>query len=141
MQSKQGSIYRVILAIIIGFAFCFALGWPQYAKHRNAAELSRAADVGRSLAFAEESYKQLHQHYTPQFQDLDLSLPCPMVTGEQGPVMQCPHYTYQLAADRIIFIEHTNLPVWLQIDIENGSVACMYRPDDWAGEDLCSRMQ
>ena len=141
LRSQKGSIYRVILAVLIGFAFCFALGWPQYSKYRNAAELSKAADIGKSLAFAEETYKEKHQTYTPQFKELELALPCDMVTQGPNVVMQCPHYTYQLTQDHIITAVHAELPVWLEIDIEQGTVECKYAQEDWAGKDLCARMQ
>ena len=78
LHSTHGSIYRTILAIFIGFAFCFALGWPQYAKQRNGKRLNQAAELGRALAFAEVSYKQQHGEYTPRFGQLNLSLPCPI---------------------------------------------------------------
>ena len=141
LSSKQGSIYRVILAFIIGMAFCFALTWPQYAKHRNRKLLSEAAELGRALAFAESSYRQQHNSYTPKFQLLNITLPCPMVSNGQGPHMDCPDYTYELEENNIIRVSHKNLPVWLEVDIQEGDVQCKYEENNWAGQDLCAHMQ
>lgn len=141
LSSKRGSIYRTVLAGFIALAFCFALLWPWYAKHRNVAELSKAADLGHALAFAEESYKQVHGQYTAQFAQLDLSLPCPVTASEWGSQLTCTHYIYHLEGDRIIKAENRELPLWLEIDIPAGTVACKYAENDWAGQDLCARMQ
>lgn len=141
LHSKEGSIYRTILAGFIVLAFCFALAWPQYAKHRNAVELSEAADLGRSLAFAQQSYKQTHGQYTAQLGQLGLSLPCPLTAKGSATQLSCTHYTYYLAEDHIIKAEHQHLPVWLEVDIPAGTVACKYPADDWAGQDLCARMK
>lgn len=141
IYSTKGSIYRVILAIFIGFAFCFALSWPQYAKYRNGKRLNQAAELGRALAFAEGSYKQQHGTYTPYFQRLDVNLPCPMVTNGQGPHLDCHDYTFQLEGDSLIRAAHKHLPVWVEIYIEKGDALCKHPQNDWAGQDLCARMQ
>lgn len=141
LSSKRGSIYRTILAGFIGVAFCFALAWPQYAKHRNGKRLSEAAELGRALAFAEGSYKQQYGKYTPQFQELNISLPCPMINNGQGPHLDCQDYTYQLEHEDVIRIAHKTLPVWLEVYISQGDVQCKYAQEDWAGQDLCARMQ
>ena len=141
LHSTQGSIYRTILALFIGFAFCFALAWPQYAKYRNGKRLNQAAELGSSLAFAEGSYKQAHGTYTPYFQRLDDSLPCPMVSNGQGPHLDCPDYTFELENEAVIRVAHKHLPVWLEIDIAHGTVDCRHPENDWAGQDLCARLQ
>ncbi len=141
LHSQQGSIYRVVLAVLIGFAFCFALTWPQYTKHRNGKRLTQAAELSRALAFAEGSYKQQHGTYTPYFQRLEVALPCPMVSNGQGPHLDCRDYTFQLQNDTIIRAAHKHLPVWVEADIAQGTVTCQHPQDDWAGEDLCARMQ
>ena len=141
LHTTRGSIYRTVLAIFIGFAFCFALGLPQYAKFRNGKHLNQAAEFGRALAFAQGSYKQQHGSYTPYFQKLDISLRCPMVTSGQGPHLDCREYTYELQDDSVIRVAHKRLPVWIEVDIAQGAVACHHAQDDWAGEDLCARMQ
>ena len=140
LYSQKGSIYRVILGCFIVLAFCFALIWPQYSKRHNAKQLSKAAELGRALAFAEESYKQNTGNYTAQFGKLNLSLPCSLVAQGGQPLLSCPEYTYKLEG-HIIKVEHKHLPVWLEIDIPAGTVACNYSNDDWAGQDLCARMQ
>lgn len=140
LYSQRGSIYRVILGCFIALAFCFALVWPQYSKHHNAKQLSKAAELGRALAFAEESYKQNTGSYTPQFGKLNLSLPCPLIAQGGQTQLSCPNYTYKLEGS-VIKVEHKHLPVWLGIDIPAGTVACNYPDDDWAGQDLCARMQ
>lgn len=141
LTSQQGSVYRIILACVIALAFCFALTWPKYSKHRNVVHLRQAAHTGKALAFAEESYKQIHGQYTAHFEQLQTALPCPMVMQEQAPVMQCPHYTYKLQAGNIIHVKNTHFPVWLDIDIQQGTVQCNYADDDWAGQDLCEHLQ
>lgn len=141
LHSKNGSIYRTVLAIFIGFAFCFALGWPQYAKYRNGKRLNQAAELGRALAFAEGSYKQQHGTYTPYFQRLDVNLPCPMFSNGQGPHLDCHDYTFQLDNESFIRAAHKHLPVWVEIDIAQGTVACQHPENDWAGQNLCARMQ
>ena len=142
LRSTKGSIYRVILAVFIGFAFCFALTWPQYAKYRNGKRLNQAAQLGRALAFAEGSYKQQHGSYTPYFQRLDVSFPsCLTVNNGQGPHLDCPDYTFQLEENNLIRISHKQLPVWLEVYIEEGNVLCRHPENDWAGQDLCARMQ
>jgi len=141
LHSTQGSIYRMILAVFICFAFCFALAWPQYAKHRNGKRLNQAAQLGRSLAFAEESYKRTHGTYTPYFQQLDATLPCPMVNNGQGPHLDCHDYTFELENDSIIRAAHKQLPVWVEVNIAQGTVDCRHPENDWAGQDLCARMQ
>lgn len=140
-HNQRGSIYRVILAVIIAVAFCFALLWPQYSKRHQGKRLSQMADLGRALAFAEESYKQQYGHYTPLFKQLDLPLPCPMVTNGQGPHLDCPDYTFQLLEEGVLRISHKQLPVWLEVDVPQGTVQCNYADNDWAGQDLCARMQ
>lgn len=141
LYSTRGSIYRTVLAIFIGFAFCFALCWPQYAKYRNGKQLNQAAELGRALAFAEGSYKQQHGQYTPLLGQLKVSLPCPMVSNGQGPHLDCPDYMYQLQENGVIRVSHKQLPVWLEIGIEAGSVTCLHPENDWAGQDLCARLQ
>lgn len=141
LDSQQGSIYRVILGFFIALAFCFALIWPQYSKRYNAEQLSKAAELGRALAFAEESYKQNTGNYTAQFGKLNLSLPCPLIAQEGQTQLSCPHYVYTLEQGHLIKAAHKQIPVWLEIDIPAGTVACKYSDDDWAGQDLCSRMQ
>ena len=141
LRSKQGSVYRVVLAILIGVAFCFALSWPQYAKYRNGKRLNQAAELGRALAFAEETYKQQHGNYTPLFRQLNVPLPCAMISNGQGPHLDCPDYMYQLQEDGIIRASHKQLPVWLEIDIQAGNITCKHPENDWAGQDLCARMQ
>ncbi len=141
LHSQQGSIYRVVLACLIAVAFCFALSWPQYAKHRNFHRLNEAAERGRALAFAEGSYKQTQGTYTPQFSELDVSLNCPMMSTVQGPQLDCPHYTYALQPDDTIKITNKHFPIWLVVDVTNGSVQCKYAEDDWAGRDLCDHLQ
>lgn len=141
LSSQQGSIYRTILAIVIGVAFCFALAWPQYTKYRNGRELNHAAELGRALAFAQGSYKQKTGEYTPQFNTLNISLPCPMALDAQGPYLNCPHYTYRLQKDDQIDVHHKQLPLWLLINIAQGSVQCLYEENNWAGQDLCGRLQ
>ena len=140
LQSSRGSIYRTVLAIFIGAAFCFALSWPQYTKYRNGKHLSQAAQLGRALAFAEVSYKQQHGQYTPRFGQLNLSLPCPMVSNGQGPHLSCEQYLFQLQENGIIRISHKELPLWLEVNIDEGHVTC-HPQDDWASQDLCARMQ
>ncbi len=141
LHSRQGSIYRVILACFIALAFCFALSWPQYSKHKHARHLLEAEQLGRAIAFAEESYKQVHGNYTPQFGKLDLSLSCPLVDRGQGTQLECAHYVYQLDNAGVLKVTHKQLPVWLDIDIAAGTVSCKYADNDWAGRDLCARMQ
>lgn len=141
LHSTNGSIYRVILAIFIGFAFCFALSWPQYAKYRNGKRLNQAAQLGRALAFAESSYKQQHGAYTPLFGRLNISLPCPMVNNGQGPHLDCTDYIFQLEENNLIRVSHKQLPVWLEVYVEEGNVLCKHAQNDWAGQDLCARMQ
>ncbi|MBP5403690.1 MAG: hypothetical protein J6Y17_01200 [Elusimicrobiaceae bacterium] len=141
LHSTQGSIYRTVLAIFIAFAFCFALSWPQYAKYRNGKHLNQAAEFGRALAFAEGTYKQQHGQYTPLFGQLDVPLPCPMVNNGQGPHLDCHDYIYQLQENGIIRVSHKQLPVWLEVNIEAGDVTCQHPQNDWAGQDLCARMQ
>ena len=141
LHSQRGSIYRTILAGFIALAFCFALVWPQWTKHRNAKQLQEAADLGRALAFAEESYNQANAAYTPQFNRLNLSLPCPMAVQGGTPFLDCPHYTYQLEEGRRIKAAHKQFGVWVEVDIPAGTVICRHEPDDWAGQDLCQRMQ
>ncbi len=141
LHSRQGSIYRVVLACFIGLAFCFALSWPQYSKYQNVRHLSKAEQLGRAIAFAEESYKQVHGNYTPQFGELDLSLPCPLVDRGQGTQLECPHYVDQLDNTGVLKVTHKQLPVWLDIDIAAGTVSCKHAENDWAGQDLCARMQ
>lgn len=142
LHSEHGSIYRTILACFIVLAFCFALTWPQYAKYRDGKQLIKAVELGRALAFAEESYKQAQGTYTPQFDKLGLSLPCPLVTQVAKEIqLNCPHYTYQLKGDSLIKVLHKSLPVWVDIDIPAGTVLCQYTENDWAGKDLCARLQ
>lgn len=141
LYSTRGSVYRMVLGVFIGFAFCFALAWPQYAKYRNGKRLNQAAEIGRALAFAEGSYKQAHGTYTPYFQRLDASLPCPMVSNGQGPHLDCHDYTFALENESFIRAAHKHLPVWLEVDIAQGTVACRHPENDWAGQDLCARMQ
>lgn len=141
LYSTRGSVYRVILAVFIGFAFCFALSWPQYAKYRNGKRLNQAAQLGRALAFSEGSYKQQHGTYTPILSQLDVNLPCPMVNNGQGPHLDCLDYTFQLEGESLIRVAHKQLPVWLEVGIKEGNVLCKYSEDDWAGKDLCARLQ
>ncbi len=141
LHSQQGSIYRVILACFIALAFCFALSWPQYAKHRNFHRLNEAAELGRALAFAQGSYKQANGSYTAKFNELETTLTCPMVSTTQGPRLDCKHYTYSLQPEGTLKIENKEFPVWLTVDIANGSVQCHHDPDDWAGQDLCEHLQ
>ena len=141
LHSQQGSVYRVILACFIAVAFCFALSWPQYAKHRNFKHLNQAAELGRALAFAEGSYKQTQGAYTPQFSALEVSLNCPMISTAQGPQLDCAHYTYALQPDNTIKITNKHFPVWLTVDIALGTVACQYADEDWAGQDMCKHLQ
>lgn len=141
LRSQQGSVYRVILACLIGVAFCFALSWPQYTKRRNFHRLNEAAELGRALAFAEGSYKQTEGAYTPQFSELDVSLNCPMVSTAQGPQLDCAHYTYALQPDGTIQVTNKHFPVWLVVDIADGAVKCQYADNDWVGQDLCDHLQ
>lgn len=141
LHSTHGSIYRMVLAIFIGFAFCFALSWPQYDKYRNGKRLNQAAELGRALAFAEGSYKQQHGSYTPYFQRLDVPLPCPMVSNGQGPHLDCHDYTFELEDNALIRVAHKHLPVWVEVEIAQGTVVCQHPADDKAGLDLCARMQ
>ena len=130
LRSQQGSVYRVVLGCFIILAFCFALIWPQYSKRHDTKQLLQAAELGRKLAFAEETYKQTAGQYTPQFGRLNLSLPCPLLA-----------YTFTFENEHFIHAKHKQLPVWLEIDIPAGTVACNYEPEDWAGQNLCAHMQ
>ena len=141
LHSQQGSIYRVILACFIALAFCFALSWPQYVKHRNFHRLNQAAERGRALAYAQGSYKQAHGKYTSQWGVLEVSLNCPLVSAAQGTQLDCGHYLYTLQPDDTIKIENKEFPVWLVVDIAQGTVQCHHEPDDWAGQDLCEHLQ
>ena len=141
LHSQQGSIYRVILACFIALAFCFALSWPQYVKHRNYHRLNQAAELGRSLAFAEGSYKQTNGAYTAAFNELEVPLHCPILAAAQGPQLDCGHYTYALEPEGTIRIDNKEFPVWLVVDIAHGLVQCHHEKDDWAGQDLCEHLQ
>lgn len=141
LHAQRGSIYRVVLGFFIILAFCFALIWPQYTKKHNANELTRAAEMGRMLAQAEEKYKQNHGDYTAQFTQLDITLPCPEVMRGGKPLLECSHYTYELENSSIIKVVHKQLPVWLEVEILTGTATCKYDLKDWAGQDLCARMQ
>ena len=141
LKSQQGSIYRVVLGFFIVLAFCFALAWPQYSKRRDAKQLANAADLGRALAFAEQSYKQAKGQYTDQLSKLDLSLPCPVIVQDEQILLSCKEYTYQLVDNSYIKAAHKHLPVWLEVDLTSGTTVCKHEKDDWAGQDLCAHMQ
>ncbi len=141
IHKKRGSVSRIVLAVFILVAFCFALVWPQYAKHRNVSRLRHAADLGRALAFAESSYRQQHGEYTAQFGKLDLELKCPLMATPTIPVLDCPDYTFLLEAQGVIKASHKRLPVWLEVYIEQGEVKCLFDPAyENVGQMLCSRL-
>ena len=141
LHSQQGSVSRIVLGCFIGLSFCFALAWPQYTKHRSYRHLNEAAQLGRAIAFAQGNYKQLHGSYTPDFRQLDVSLSCPIIHSESGPLMDCPDYTYQLQEGPILQVSNKSFPAWLEIDITQGAVQCRYEQEDWVGQDLCKHLQ
>ena len=141
LRSQQGSVYRVVLGCFIILAFCFALIWPQYSKRHDTKQLLQAAELGRKLAFAEETYKQTAGQYTPQFGKLNLSLPCPLLAQDGQTKLACKAYTFTFENEHFIHAKHKQLPVWLEIDISAGTVACNYEAEDWAGQNLCAHMQ
>ena len=141
LHTKTGSIYRVVLACFIAVAFVFALTWPQYAKYHNTAKARQAGELAKALAFAEETYKQQSGAYTPDFRLLEMSLDCPLIQTADGPVLDCEEYIYSLQDSRFIRAAHKKLPVWLHVTMPEGTLSCHYPAEDWAGSDLCRRLE
>lgn len=140
LHTKTGSISRIVLACFIGVAFVFALAWPQYAKRRNAVHAHKAGEFAQTLAAAEETYKQQTGAYTPDFRKLNVPLDCPVLQTADGPVLDCEEYVYSLQ-DNLIRAEHKQLQMWLHVSIPQGEVSCHYPDQDWAGTDLCRRLE
>ncbi len=140
LHSKHGSTSRLVLGGFIILAFIFALCWPQYAKHRDTRRAQQAGSFAQSLAFAEETYQQKTGSYTPDFRLLDVTLECPILQTANGPVLDCPEYTYSLQQNAFIRAEHKHLPIWLEVSVTDKKLSCQHPDNDWAGTDLCARL-
>ena len=140
LHTQTGSIYRVILACLIALAFVFALLWPQADKRRNTAQARQAAQLVKALAFAQATYRQQQGDFTSDLRLLEVPLSCPLAHTANGPVLDCPEYTYSLLPGGLVRAEHKHLPVWLEAIAGQDRVSCHHAPEDWAGEDICKRL-
>lgn len=108
-MGRNGSIHTIVLVLVMLIGFGAALGWPQYEKHRTIAAAQKALDIGKSLAFAEASYKEHYKAYTPDFELLGADLPCPVERAEGKIEMVCSDYTFSLAEGNLVRVAHKKL--------------------------------
>lgn len=137
---QRGSIHTIVLGLVIIVGFGIALGWPQYQKHKTVASAQRALDLGKALAFAEATYKTQHGAYTPDFVQLGLALPCPVVRDGDKIEMECSDYVYRLEEGGVLRVQHKGLPKWFDLDLAKGSVDCSHEDGSIAGSHICSRV-
>ena len=123
-MGRNGSIHTIVLVLVMLIGFGAALGWPQYEKHRTIAAAQKALDIGKSLAFAEASYKEHYKAYTPDFELLGADLPCPVERAERN----------------LVRVAHKNYPKWFDINIDQGSIDCSHEEGSLVGQHICDRV-
>ena len=139
-MGRNGSIHTIVLVLVMLIGFGAALGWPQYEKHRTIAAAQKALDIGKSLAFAEASYKEHYKAYTPDFELLGADLPCPVERADGKTEMVCSNYTFSLAEGNLVRVAHKNYPKWFDINIDQGSIDCSHEEGSLVGQHICDRV-
>ena len=74
MLGQRGSIHTIVFGLVLLFGFVAALGWPQYAKHREISRAKEALFSARNMAQAQSTYAAAHNG---QYAGLCLWFPCP----------------------------------------------------------------
>lgn len=139
-MGRNGSIHTIVLILVMLVGFGAAIGWPQYEKHRTIAAAQKALEVGKSLAFAEASYKERYKAYTPDLERLDAVLPCPVERTDEKIEMVCSDYTFSLAEGNLVRVAHKSYPKWFDINIDQGSIDCSHEEDSLVGQHICARV-
>ena len=137
---QRGSIHTIVLILVVLVGFGAALGWPQYKKHQTIRVAKHALELGKEIAFAEATYKTKYGAYTPDFTQLNVTLPCPVEKSEGQTEMVCPHYVYRLVEGNILRVKHVNLPKWFDLNLDEGSVDCSHEESSIAGSHICGRV-
>ncbi len=138
---QRGSIHTIVLILVVIVGFGIALGLPQYKKHQTLRLAEQALNLGKAVAFAEETYRTQHGAYTPDFAKLDFALPCPVERDGNRIEMVCKHYVYRLEENGILRVQHKGLPKWFELNLAEGSVDCSHEDGSIAGSHICSRIE
>lgn len=131
----MSSKYKLAVGIIIVIGVVLVLILPKYHKHQLLVKARTAAERGKEIAFLLDKYKNQYKHFAPDFAPLELSFEC--AREAQNAQLVCDDYTYRMESGTVLRVQHTALPQWFEIDVENGAVTCESEPDSPRGEYIC----
>ena len=75
MKTKKGFTLIELLVVVLIIGILAAIAVPQYQKAVMKANLHKGVSLVESLYQAEQAYYLAHGDFTPNFQDLDISVP------------------------------------------------------------------
>ena len=139
-MNRQGMAHGIVFVLIIIVGFGFALGWPQYAKHKEITHAKEALEMACRLAQAQKDYAAEHDgRYAQSWTDFGLPLTCQQVTKEGVNTLECAYYDFYLQ-DGLIYARHNNIAKWLTVDVASGKADCSHETRSVAGAKICEKL-
>ena len=132
MLGQRGSIHTIVFGLVLLFGFVAALGWPQYAKHREISRAKEALSSARNMAQAQGTY-------AADWAAIGLPLTCPQVTQNGVNVLECEFYDFYMQDGRV-YAKHKNIAKWLTVDVATGQADCSHEEKSIAGSHICARV-
>ena len=140
MLGQRGSIHTIVFGLVLLFGFVAALGWPQYAKHREIFRAKEALSSARNMAQAQSTYATTHNgQYAADWAAIGLPLTCPQVTQNGVNVLECEFYDFYMQ-DGKVYAKHKNIAKWLTVDVATGQADCSHEEKSIAGSHICARV-
>ena len=139
-MNKSGILHKLMLILILLAGFGVALVWPTVQKKLDIHYARQAAQIGRQLAQAEQTFFERNGFYTADFTQLGLELACPSTIQEGQSVLSCPHYDFVLEQADTIRVSNTKYPKWFTVSLQDGSISCGHQEDSLAGARICSQV-
>ncbi len=139
-MNQKGMVHGIVFVLVIIVGFGFALGWPQYAKHKEISHAKEALAMAQKLAQAQKDYAPQHEgQYASSWTDFGLPLTCPEVTKEGVNVLECEYYSFY-TQDGQVYARHNNIAKWLTVDIATGKADCSHETESVAGAKICEKL-
>ncbi len=139
-MNKSGVLHKLMLVLILLVGFGVALVWPTLQKKLDVHYARQAAQIGRQLAQAEQTFQQRNGFYTADFGQLGLDLPCPAAVKDGQTVLHCRHYDFMLEQADVIRVSSTKYPKWFTVSLADGSITCGHEDGSLAGARICAQV-
>lgn len=139
-MNKSGVLHKLMLFLILVVGFGVALVWPQVQKQIDIHYARQAAQTGRQLAKAEQAFYAKNGFYTADFEQLQMTLPCPVAVKDNRSLLHCPHYDFVLEEASVLRVSNTKYPKWFEVSLEDGSIVCRHEEESLVGARICSKV-